>query len=175
MRRYLAALLTVAGLLTAAVVAAPAAHASTTPISWSVNYGAAITNNSPNVWSNRNPTWTVGGDPSLTMQPNGNLMVQGSLCPAANAHVCWSTHTANVGPGPWQAWWDSRYNGPTGTFRIYSSEGVVRFDTHTSGWTTVKMAFFINGCLNIYGGDYGSWGVPIWSNSSSSACYISLG
>ena len=63
-------------------------------------------------------------------------------------------------PGPWQTWWDSRYNGPTGAW-VYSHEGVIRFDTHTSGWNTAKMALFANGCLNIYGGDYGSWS-PVW-------------
>jgi hypothetical protein len=175
--KKLAGLLTALAIVTAgtaavstlSVVNAPKAHAAVS-IVWFVNYGNALTATSPNVWSNRNPTWKVGTNPSLTAQTDGNLVDRASFCPNG---VCWASNTSHAGPGPWQFYWDSRY-ATSGDFRIYSSEGVIRFHTRTSGWLKAKMALFTNGCLNVYGGDYGSWGFPIWSNSASSACNISL-
>ena len=167
MKRLFAALLIPVLLAVGLVVATPA-HAA--GVVWFVNYGNAFTNNSPNMWSNRNPTWQVGTNPSMTAQTDGNLVIRATFCPAG---VCWASNTSYHGPAPWQFFWDSRY-ATFGAFRIYSSEGAIRFDTHTSGWLKAKMVFFDNGCLNVYGGDYGSWGAPIWTASSNPACAISL-
>ena len=156
---------------------APTAHGFAGPVNrWYVHYGALVTGTSPNVWSNRQPTWSVGAsDANLTFDPNGNLRVSGSSCPAANANVCWTSHTANVGPLPAQAYWDSRNQNTDSNFGIYTHEGTLRFSTNTGGWLEAQMILWSNGCLDIYTRNYqtAAWGAPLWANSSSSACAIS--
>ena len=170
MKRALAAFTVFAAAITLLLMVPPTANASPSVV-WYVHYGSAVTGTSPNVWSNRNPTWIVGSDPFLSFLTNGDLTDNGLVTCGG---VCWHSNTGNVGPGPWQAYWDSRAGANSGHFRIYSSDGAIRFDTNTGSMTDVAMVFFQNGCLNIYAGVGGNppGGSRIWGNSYSSACDI---
>lgn len=167
-RRLLAALLTLVGVFAVTVAIPTAAHAAT--VQWYVHYGQAVTpNNSPNVWSDRVPIWDSNpGTPRLRFERDGNLRDLATSCPGG---VCWQTNTSNAGPGPWQLFFDSR-PGNTGDLRIYSSDSVIRFHTATQGIPNVIAVEFSNACFNLYDGSAGASSVPIWQNSTSSACYI---
>lgn len=169
--RLLLALGAVLTLLLALIVAAPNASAEP-PIVWYVHFGSYATGSSPNVWSNRNPTWLVGSDPYLTFGVNGNMVDAGANT-CAPSGICWQSNTGNVGPGPWQAYWDSRPGANSGHFRIYSHDGVIRFDTNTGSLDDVLMIEYNNGCLDMFASaNHVNWGLPIWQNSYASACSI---
>lgn len=178
MRRRLLATVAALGLAftgTAAVnvLDAPKASAAVTAV-WFVDYGSAKTSNSPAVWSNRVPIWSVGSDPNLTFQRDGKLVDHASWC---TNDVCWVSGAANQGPAPYEAYWDSRPGlNRSGDFRIYASNGQINFDVGTSGWALAKMVLWSNACLDIYTADYAGqgWGFPVWANSYSTACSIAL-
>ena len=167
--RIVALLAALAVAFTGTVALAPAANAAPAVV-WYVHFGSAVTpGNSPNVWSNRVPTWQVGLNPIMTAQTDGDLTDRASFC--GNGGLCWHSNTANAGPGPWQTYWDSR-PGTTGSMRVYSHDGVIRFSTNTDKTTNALMILWDNGCLDMYSYAGGYWGNPIWQNSYSSACAI---
>jgi hypothetical protein len=170
--RRLAAL--VVALLTAAtfiVVAQPAAALSsaggTSAVWWSY-FGDGYTNNPPQVYSNRNPTWDTGSNPHLRFETNGNLRDLASFCPNG---VCWQTNTYPTSL-PARLLWQG--DGNVTLRQAYLQR--VLWQTATGpnvGPNYLVMGLWPNGCLTIHSDPQRTgWGYPVWRNSTNPACNI---
>lgn len=138
---------------------------------WRVYYGDGYGSNTPQVYSNRQPTWDTGGDPKARFETNGDFRDQASFCP--NGGLCW--HTGGYASYPDHLVWQGDLNpvayGANG--HAYWSAGVVYppCPGQSTGCRYGNMTLWSNGCLTIHGYVSGHWSWS-WANSTSSACAI---
>lgn len=146
MRRRLALLLTPL-LLIAALITAPAATAGNPgngnyTALWDLHYGTGYRSTNYDIWSNRNPTWSVGNASArFYVQVDCNDVTRNL------AGVTWASNTSN-GARPCLTRFQT-----DGNFVIYQHGGAVIFATNTyhSGYPVYEQAIlWSNGCLGVY-------------------------